>query len=433
MIVEVQRQETERAITNLQESPAPDEPSFSELACSKVIDVARADAARTSLDKVTTLCQELENSIETSRATSEKIETEVEDQDRKGDKMTPEEKQATEAARAQLEEIRKKMVADVHAHAEATAEADRARQHKNEREVDETKSRKEETEKRERVLGSLWKWDEAGPIALWVVFAVFLLVFSVQQTFSIATTPSRRWFPIHFLKSRTMLLLYIGTAVSSTGLALGFTRGDSPIKAAVRLLPYICVYFASVMLSGGLLPASGRYRPLYIITGVMLVIGGALMHTVDVDTSTAKIYGYEPLMAFGSGMSMQVAYSVAVAVVDQVDTLNAVGFVNVGQIGSLAIGLSIAGCLYQNVGFDNIKNAVSAYNFSDAEIRAALGGAHSTILAEGDEALQSLVLGAITATLSDIWVLTIVAGAICLVGGMLMKRGKLKLEMSAGG
>ncbi|KAI5195339.1 MFS general substrate transporter [Aureobasidium subglaciale] len=290
--------------------------------------------------------------------------------------------------------------------------------------------------------GSLWKWDEAGPIALWVVFAVFLLAFVVQQGFSIGTTTERRLFPVHFLKSRTMWLLYTGTAASSTGLALGvyyipvffqFTKGDSPIKAAVRLLPYICVFVASVMLSGGLLPAFGRYQPFYILTGILLIIGGALMHTVHVETSVTSIYGFEVLMAFGAGMSMQVAYSVAVAIVDKADTLNAVGFINVAQIGSLSIGLSIAGCLYQNIGFDNIKNALSAYNFSDTEIRAALGGAHSTILAGGDRVLQGLVLEAIAATLRDIWVLTIAAGAVALVSGLLMKREKLNLEMTAGG
>ncbi|KAG9529769.1 MFS general substrate transporter, partial [Aureobasidium melanogenum] len=290
--------------------------------------------------------------------------------------------------------------------------------------------------------GSLWKWNEAGPIALWVVFFVFLVAFVVQQAFCIATVPSRRLFPVHFLKSRTLILLYTGTAASSTGLALGvyyipiffqFTRGDSPIKAAVRLLPYICVFVASVMLSGGLLPVFGRYQPFYIISGVLLVIGGALMHTVHLDTSTSKIYGYEVLMAFGAGMSMQVAYSVAVAVVDKVDTLNAVGFINVAQIGSISLGLSIAGCLYQNIGFDNIKNAASAYHFSDTEIRAALGGAHSAILASGDMELERVVLEAIAATLGDIWGLSIVAGAVALLSGVFMKREKLNLEMTAGG
>ncbi|KAI4724753.1 MFS general substrate transporter [Aureobasidium sp. EXF-10728] len=290
--------------------------------------------------------------------------------------------------------------------------------------------------------GSLWKWNEAGPIALWVVFAVFLLAFMVQQGFSIATTPSRRLFPVHFLKSRTMILLYTGTAASSTGLALGvyyipiffqFTKGDSPIKAAVRLLPYICVFVTAVMLSGGLLPLFGRYQICYMISGVLLIIGGALMHTVHLNTSTANIYGYEVLMAFGAGTSMQVAYSVAVAIADKLDTLNAVGFINVAQIGSLSIGLSIAGCLYQNLGFDNIKTALLGYQFSDTEIRAALGGAHSAVLASGDLVLQRLVLGAIAATLRDVWVLTIVAGAVALVSGLLMKREKLNLEMTAGG
>ncbi|CAD0105869.1 unnamed protein product [Aureobasidium uvarum] len=290
--------------------------------------------------------------------------------------------------------------------------------------------------------GSLWKWNEAGPIALWVVFAVFLIAFIVQQGLSIATTPSHRLFPVHFLKSRTMILLYTGTAASSTGLGLGvyyipiffqFTKGDSPIKAAVRLLPYICVFVTAVMLSGGLLPVLGRYQPFYIVSGVLIVIGGALMHTVHLETSTTSIYGYEVLMAFGAGMSMQVAYSVAVAIADKIDTLNAVGFINVAQIGSLSIGLSIAGCLYQNLGFDNIKNALASYSFSDTEIRAALGGAHSAILASGDLVLQRLVLGAIAATLRDIWILTIVAGAVALVSGVLMKREKLNLEMTAGG
>ncbi|CAD0081768.1 unnamed protein product [Aureobasidium vineae] len=290
--------------------------------------------------------------------------------------------------------------------------------------------------------GSLWKWNNAGPISLWVVFAVFLLAFILQQDFSIATTPSHRLFLVHFLKSRTMVLLYTGTAASSTGLGLGvyyipiffqFTKGDSPIKAAVRLLPYICVFVTAVMLSGGLLPVLGRYQPFYIVSGVLLVFGGALMHTVHLDTSTTSIYGYEVLMALGAGTSMQVAYSVAVAIADKIDTLNAVGFINVAQIGSLSIGLSIAGCLYQNLGFDNIKSALSAYNFSDTEIRAALGGAHSAILASGDLALQRLVLEAIAATLRDIWILTIVAGAVALVSGLLMKREKLNLEMTAGG
>lgn len=96
--------------------------------------------------------------------------------------------------------------------------------------------------------GSTWKWDSAGPISLWVVFAVFLVSLIVQQTWCIFTTYERRLIPLQLFKSRSIILLYIGAACAATAVAVAiyfvplffvFTKGDSAIKAAVRLLPFI--------------------------------------------------------------------------------------------------------------------------------------------------------------------------------------------------
>ncbi|KAG4418702.1 hypothetical protein IFR04_008147 [Cadophora malorum] len=285
--------------------------------------------------------------------------------------------------------------------------------------------------------GSTWKWNSAGPIALWIVFAMTLVLLGVQQFFSLATTPERRLFPIHLLKSRTILLLYFGTAASGTGLTIGvyyiplffqFTRGDSAIQAAVRLLPFICILITFVMISGGVLPALGRYMPFYAIAGIFLIIGGALMHTVDSETSKSSIYGFEVLMAIGAGLTMQVAYSVAPAVVEEKDIQGAIGLMNVAQIGTTAIALSIASCVFQNVGFIKLRDALVGHDFTSAEIRAALGGAQSAILAGGDATIRNLAINAIVETIGRVWILTIVAGSVSLISSIFMKRGKLALQ-----
>jgi hypothetical protein len=273
---------------------------------------------------------------------------------------------------------------------------------------------------------------------LWTVLGASLLAYIVQQTFSILTTPERRLFPLHFLKSRTMVVLYTGTAAAATGLSAGvyyiplffqFTRGDSAIRAAIRLLPFITINIFFVMFTGALLPIIGRYSPFYMISGALLIIGGSLMHTVDPGTSTSGIYGYEVLMAIGAGITMQVAYSVTVVKVKKHDIQNAIGFINVAQIGTIAISLSIAASIFQNRGYINLREALQEYGFSEQELRGALAGAQSAVLMGGDSLAKAKAIAAIVKTLDSVWILTVVAGAVSLLSGVAMKWEKLALDV----
>ncbi len=291
------------------------------------------------------------------------------------------------------------------------------------------------------LAGSTWKWNSPGPIVFWVFFGVFLVLYAVQQTFSIFTTPERRLFPVQFLKSRTLILLYVSTACLATAVFVSiyyvplffqFTKGDSAIHAAVRLLPFIVIMVFFVMLSGGSLPAVGVYMPYYLFSGALVIIGSALMHTVNSNTSTSKIYGYEVLVASGAGFALQIAYTIIVVKVSPQEVPSAIGFINVAQIGSITIALSIAGNIFQNVGFLELNNALKQFNFTEADIRDALGGATSSILSNQGQA-RDLALDAIVTTISKIWIMSISAGALCFVCACLMKREKLFLVNTAGG
>lgn len=290
--------------------------------------------------------------------------------------------------------------------------------------------------------GSVYSWNSGTAIALWVVSGVVLLGSIIQQYFSIFTTPQRRIFPGHFLMSRDMVLLATCTACAATAysvtlyyipLYFAFTRGDSALESAVRLLPFIIVSIFFVMLAGGSLPAVGRYAPYYTVGGALTIVGTALMFTIRTDTSVARIYGYEILIAAGTGIVFQNAYAVASAKVTMEDKANAIGFINVSQVGLIAIALSVAGCLYQNLGFDFLKDSLAQYNLSDDAIKAALGGLGARSLAGAPPELLQTVVDTVAYTIARVFGMGIAAGALMFVASFLMKQEKLDLKMEGGG
>ena len=289
--------------------------------------------------------------------------------------------------------------------------------------------------------GAAWKWNSGGVITLWVVFGISLITYVVQQTFSIFTTEKTRLFPVQFVRRRSFVLQYFGTAAAAAGLFVPvyyvplffqFTKGDSPIMAAVRLLPFITITITFVMLSGALLPVFGHYMPWYVAAGILMLVGGALMSTVTVTTTVAMIYGFEIVIAAGAGLTQQVGYSVASAKAKPEEVPAALGFINIAQLGSVSIALAISGSIFQNLGFYNLQQALEGYRFSDDELRSALAGAQSGLLSHGDPQVQELATGAIVSTISSIYSLVMAAGALTLVSAIFMRREKLQLVVSTG-
>ncbi|KAK0249023.1 hypothetical protein LTR91_001057 [Friedmanniomyces endolithicus] len=290
--------------------------------------------------------------------------------------------------------------------------------------------------------GSTFAWDSASSIALWVVSGATLLAFAAQQYFAIFTTPAKRLFPVHFLKSRSLIMLYIATACSSTANAVTvyyipllfvFTRRDDPLGAAVRLLPFIVVFITFVMVAGATLPLVGRYSLYYLVGGALILTGSALMFTVRGDTSNAKIYGYEILMAAGSGITFQNGYAVAAAKVKQEDKSNAIGFINTGQIGTTALALAIASCLYQNLGVQALQDALSSYDLPKAVLQAALGGAGSHVLTALPPDGTATAINAVAGTIARVFGMTIAGGALLLVASLAMRHEKINLDGAAAG
>lgn len=296
--------------------------------------------------------------------------------------------------------------------------------------------------------GAQWAWSDGRTIACFVVTGVLIILFGIQQRFTIFTTVERRIFPVGFLTSRSLILQYLTTACTATSLFVPiyyipiffqFTRDDGALKAAVRLLPYIIIVIFAVLLNGGLMPQTGYYKPWYIASGAFMLIGGALMFTVDADTSAGRVYGYSILVAFGTGLSAQSAYSVSPVKVAMNPKYgpqmipDAIGFINMAQIGSIVHALAISGTVFQNLAFQNLSHALSGLGFSDAQLHSAISGAQSELLRNASAEVKSLAVSAIIKAMDRVYILVIVAGAFCFLAALPMKMEKLFMKISAGG
>lgn len=114
--------------------------------------------------------------------------------------------------------------------------------------------------------GGICSWSDGRFIALAVLFGVFALLFIVTQHMAILTSKADRLFPAEFLGSLQLVLLYIAMSCAGAALFVAvyyipfyylFVHGETGTDAAVRLIPFICVYVAAVLTCGNVLLRAG--------------------------------------------------------------------------------------------------------------------------------------------------------------------------------
>lgn len=66
------------------------------------------------------------------------------------------------------------------------------------------------------MAGPIWAWDDGRTIAMFVAFGVILITFVATQYIAFSTTKTDRLFPGHFLRDKSLVLLYICQASAAT-------------------------------------------------------------------------------------------------------------------------------------------------------------------------------------------------------------------------
>lgn len=284
--------------------------------------------------------------------------------------------------------------------------------------------------------GSTLAW-RSGVISLWVLFGVVAIFYTVQQSFSLFTDPKKRTLPIGVLSTRTGFLVMSCSfcACSGYGVVLyylplyyAFTHGDGSLQTAVHMLPYIGVYIAGAISSGMFLPVVRRYAVMYLLGGILIVAGSGSMMSVNAKTSLGQTMGISAILGFGVGLTMQLGVTVlALALPANIRMDNSITMTLTIYTGS-TVSLAIAGCIFQNIGFDFLSEALQGSNLSNSQIHNALAGEESPVWAMlSSEALEGAI-AAVTKTIVRLFYISTVGGALMAIFALSMQWEALEFK-----
>ncbi|KAI0401694.1 MFS general substrate transporter [Xylaria palmicola] len=285
------------------------------------------------------------------------------------------------------------------------------------------------------LAGGQWPWDDGRTIATFVTFGVLLVLYTIQQYFAVFTSPARRAFPVHLLRERTQVLLYIATSAFITTLFVSifyipiyfeFVQNDSSLTAALRLLPFVVVTAVTSVVSGHFVGRIRVYLLLFLASALILIVGGSLLVVhLDSHAQTSVIYGLTVVVAFGCGLSMQKGYSIAALTTDPANAGMALSLQNVAEVGGQVIALGISGQVFHSVAIRNLRAALAGHGFSESDIMTVLAGARSDLFSHLDSSLRDAAVSAITRSLQLTFVLVPVAGGAMLFAALCMKWERL--------
>jgi MFS family permease len=149
--------------------------------------------------------------------------------------------------------------------------------------------------------------------------------------------------PLRLFRNRTVVLamlggIAVGTAMFGASVFMGqyfqLARGFSPTKAGLLTVPLVLGLSISSTVSGQLIAKSGRWKSYLVWGAFSLVIGLALLGTIDHTTNLTLMGAYLLLVGVGVGLTMQ---NLVLAV------QNGVGMADLGAASSTATFLRSLG------------------------------------------------------------------------------------------
>jgi MFS family permease len=215
-----------------------------------------------------------------------------------------------------------------------------------------------------------------------------------------------------------------------------FVHNDTALEAAIRLLPYMVVMVIFNLAAGHLLSRVKRYMPIYMVSGLLLTIGGSLLVVyLNPSTSISVIYGISIINAVGTGLTTQLGYAIASLVVGpkDKDIKDAISLQNFSQLGANLISLVIAGQIFQSIAIKNLESTLAGKGFSHQEIMNAVSGAQSALFQHLSGELRDQAVHAITQAIQRALICLPVGGGVLLLAASFMKRERLFGEITAAG
>ena len=286
--------------------------------------------------------------------------------------------------------------------------------------------------------GALYSWKTGTIIGLFCCSGILWIIFGIQQAIPIYTTKEDRILPIHILRSWEMWILIIQTGCSIGMLFITiyyiplyfqFVRGESTIRSAVDLLPFLFTSVSAMLISGRLITSFGYYKLWFIAGSSLALIMSVCLYTAGIDSSHGRIYGYLVLGGVGTGLYAMNGGPVMSAIVVKEhaeDASTVFGCVD-ALCGAFSVG--IANSIFVNRATDSIQKLLPST--PRTTVQDAIAGVGASLTDNLPEPLRTSVLQAAFDAIRDAWVQMIATAALSLVLAFFLRNRKLS-ELSKG-
>ena len=288
--------------------------------------------------------------------------------------------------------------------------------------------------------GALYPWNSGQTIGCFVASGVLWIALGIQQGLPLFATTETRLFPFEMIKDWELDIFFAQTAASIAcafipiyfiPLYFQFVRNDTALQAGVRLLPFVFLMVFSTIMNGAFMAKLQIYMPWYFLGGILVVVGAALMYTIDVDSTAAQVYGYGIILGIGAGAYSQASFSVAQAKVARERVAEVTAFIGFGQMMGITLALSIAASVFINRATLGIADLVP--DAPIGAVQAAIQGVGSSFFESLDDGQRRQILDVVVSSMGDAYILCMAGGALSVVLSLFMKRERLFMEEAVAG
>ncbi|KAL9098938.1 MAG: hypothetical protein Q9163_005493 [Psora crenata] len=286
--------------------------------------------------------------------------------------------------------------------------------------------------------GALYSWNSGAIVGFFCGSGVLWIMFVIQQATATFTTKEDRILPLHILYLWEMWILIIQTGCSISMLFITiyyiplyfqFVRGESAIRSAVDLLPFLFTSVFAMLISGRLITNFGYYKLWFIAGSCLALIMSVCLYTTEIDTFHGKIYGYLVLGGVGTGLYAMNAGPVMSAIVAKdhsADAGTVFGCVDI-LCGTFSVG--VANSIFINRASDNIQTLLPST--PRATVQEAIAGVGASLTNQLPLSLRIAVLQAILDAIKDAWIQMMATAALSFVLSFFLRNKKLS-EISKG-
>lgn len=156
-----------------------------------------------------------------------------------------------------------------------------------------------------------YAWSSPRLIALLIVFAILFVAFTAWQYVTRHTTAT---VPARIIRQRSVAFggasqFCVGSTMLTVSIYIPLwfqaIKGVSAMQSGINTIPLVLSVVVGSISSGGLVQKIGYYTPFMILGSCLMSIGTGLLTTWDMNTSKSMWIGYQILLGYGVGCTMQ--------------------------------------------------------------------------------------------------------------------------------